>query len=141
MHFFLILLVRCCAVAYLGDLFSLADGGGGGGDVPAAIWTDLSNRFNGYVTPPETVSTVSEAGGEAVTTVVTTERLRQVILPFYAPVQTDKFKKRLSNNIAWIKLTLLKSIRVKCKSRTGKTEVMASMANTDRMPAGRNSPY
>ena len=98
------------AVVYLGDLFSLADGGGGGGGgghVPAAIWTDLSNRFNGYVTPPETVSTVSEAGGEAVTTVVTTERLRQVLLfccmlrprpccasvlyarsrPFYAPIQ------------------------------------------------------
>ena len=66
---------------YLGDLFSLIPSPPlpGGGDGPPA-WTDLSNRFNRYYSPPTTAATtaVEGPGDTVVTTIVTTERLLQV---------------------------------------------------------------
>jgi hypothetical protein len=64
------------AVVYMGDLHSLADGSGGG--APVAVWTSLSNKFNGYFASPTTSVSTATEDGLHVTTRITTERLLQV---------------------------------------------------------------
>ncbi len=61
---------------YLGDLYSLADGGEGG--EPVAIWTSLSNSFNGYFAQPTTSISTAVVDGLKVTTVVSTKKYLQV---------------------------------------------------------------